>query len=144
MPVLRHIFDPATGSYHDVEVSQEVYDFFRRNAWAIRRNDTRFYTHEIQFSSLKGGQDDSFERFDEFSTSKSDPQELLCLEAEQARLINAFQGLSSDDQDLLYWLVIEGRSERWYGKRMNMHFMTIHNRKISALQRFQRLYLNLL
>lgn len=139
MPVLRHIYDSVTGTYHDVEVTQEVYDFYRRNTWAIRRNDTRFYAHEIQFSSLKGGLDEAFERFDEFLSQSLDPQDVLCEKAMSACLTAAFKQLSASDQHLLYYLVIKGYSERWYGQMMELHFMTVHNKKKRVLQQLKHI-----
>lgn len=136
MPVLRHVYDPTSGTYHDVEVTQEVYDFYRRNHWAIRRSNTRFYAHEIQFSSLKGGTDGAFERFDEFLSQSLDPQNIFCEDSEATRIADAFHQLPPADQHLLYYLIIEGRSERWYGGRMGWPQKTVHNRKHRALKRF--------
>lgn len=139
MPILRHIYDTATGTYQDVEVSQEVYNCYRRTGWSIRRNNARFYAHEIQFSSLIGGLDNAFENFDEFQSDNHDPQKIICQKEKDICLLKAFQQLSPADQHLLYFLVVEGCSERWYGQKMGLHFMTVHNRKKRALQRIRRL-----
>lgn len=139
MPILRHIYDSATGAYVDVEVTQEVYDFYRRNAWAIRRNNTRFYSHEIQFSSLIGGENDPFERFSEFLSLSDDPLNIICLNAETRKIIDAFQHLPYGDQHLLYFLIVEGYTEREYGKRMLVPQQTIHNRKRTALNKLKKL-----
>ena len=138
MPVLRHIYDSATGTFHDVEVTQEVYNFYRRNAWAIQRNNARFYAHEIQFSSLKGGLGDAFERFSEFLSCSSDPQQMLCDEAETLHIAAVFRQLPATDQHLLCCLLFDGCSERLYGKKMGLPQRTVNHRKCSALKRLSR------
>lgn len=140
MPILRHIYDSATGAYHDVEVSQEVYDFYRRDAWAMQRQDTRFYAHEIQFSSLVGGKDGAFENFSEFISREADPQGILCRRVDIKIIVEAFQSLSLPNQHLLYFLVVEGHTERWYGQKMGMHHMTVHNKKERALLQLYRFF----
>jgi len=139
MPILRHIYDSATGAYVDVEVTQEVYDFYRRNAWAIRRNSTRFYAHEIQFSSLVGGENGALECFDEFFSDRFNPLRILCKNAEARCLAEAFRRLSQSDQHILYFLVVEGHSERWYGKKVGLPQKTVHNRKCRALTTLQNM-----
>lgn len=42
MPILRHIYDSATSAYVDVEVTQEVYDCYRRTAWIIQKKTSVF------------------------------------------------------------------------------------------------------
>lgn len=138
MPILRHIYDPATGTHVDVEVSSEVYNCYRRTAWNIQKNNQRFYAHEIQFSSLIGGSDQAFENFREFLSLDGDPQQFLCDVTTRRMVAEAFQKLSPTDQRILRFLIIEGHSERWYGEKAGLHFMTVHNRKKRALLRLKR------
>lgn len=138
MPVLRHVYDPTSGTYHDVEVTQAVYNCYRRTAWNIQKNNQRFYAHEIQFSSLIGGINDAFENFSEFRSSAGDPQQLVCDAVTIQQVAEAFQRLSTSDRRILQLLVIEGHTERWYGDRTGLHFMTVHNRKMRALLRLKR------
>lgn len=138
MPVLRHIYDSATGTYHDVEVSQEIYNCYRRTAWGIQKNDKRFYANEIQFSSLIGGLNQAFENFDEFRTTAGDPQQILCDATMRRRILEAFQGLSPSERRILQLLVIEGHPEQWYADRTGLSQQTVHNRKKSALRKLQK------
>jgi len=138
MPVLRHIYDPASGIHHDVEVTKEVYNYYRRSSWAIRRNNARFYANEVQFSNLIGGLNDAFENFKEFRSLAGDPQKLLC-DAETCRMIaEAFQKLSPADQRILRLLIIEEHSERWYAGRTGIPQKTVHYRKRIALKKLHR------
>ena len=139
MPILRHIYNPASGSYQDVEVTQEVYNCYRRTGWRIQKNDQRFFAHEIQFSSLIGGGDSAFENFSEFHSLAHDPQHILCVSTEDLRIFEAFCKLSPSDQRILRLLVIEGNSERWYASRTGLPQQTVHNRKRNALRKLERL-----
>lgn len=138
MPVLRHVYDSASGTFHDVEVSREVYNYYRRSGWAMRRNNARFYANEIQFSSLIGGLNQAYEGFSEFRSLADDPQQLLCDVATIQSIAVAFQGLSPSDRRIIQLLVIEGRTERWYAERTGMPQKTVHNRKCAALKRLRR------
>lgn len=138
MPVLRHVYDSTSGTFRDVEVSREVYNYYQRSGWAIRRNNARFYANEIQFSSLIGGMNDAFENFSEFRSSAGDPQQLLCDEAVFQGIVEALLKLSPAEQRILRLLVIEGHTERWYAERTGMPQKTVHNRKCAALKRLRR------
>lgn len=129
MPVLRRIYDSATGAYHDVEVSWEIYNCYRRTAWVIQKNNKRFFANEIQFSSLIGGCNQAFENFSEFRTTAGDPQQILCDVAVRQRIAAAFQRLSPSERRILQCLVIEGHPEQWYADRTGLSQQTVHNRK---------------
>lgn len=139
MPILRHVYDPATGTYHDVEVTQEVYGFYRRSAWNIQKKNQRFYTNEIQFSSLVGGLNQAFENFSEFRSSAGDPQQLLCDTVTCRMIAEAFQKLSPADRRILRVLIIEGHTERWYAERTGLTQQSIHKRKKYALRRLRNI-----
>lgn len=139
MPVLRHVYDPTSGTYHDVEVTQAVYNCYRRTAWNIQKNNQRFYAHEIQFSSLIGGINDAFENFSEFRSSAGDPQKLVCDAVTIQQVAEAFPKLSPTDRRILQLLVIEGHTERWYAERTGLKQQSIHNRKKHALRRLRNI-----
>ena len=40
----------------DVEVSDEVYTYYKRTAWEIKNNNSSFYDHQIQYSMLNDRQ----------------------------------------------------------------------------------------
>ena len=98
MPVLRHIYDSVTGTYVDVEVGLEVYDCYRRMGWGIKYNDSRFYEHEIQFTSLVGN---AFENFREFLADELDPEHILCHGIPDQALFDALTQLTAAECYLL-------------------------------------------
>ena len=54
------VYNTLTARYESVCVSEEVYHVYMRTNWNIEDSNKRFYKHEIQFSSLTGGEDGAF------------------------------------------------------------------------------------
>lgn len=59
-------YDPATRKIERVTVTHEVYNAYRRSGWNIADNNQSFFKHEIQMSSLIGGEDGGYDNFREF------------------------------------------------------------------------------
>lgn len=103
-------YDPATRKIERVTVTHEVYNAYRRSGWNIADNNQSFFKHEIQMSSLIGGEDGGYDNFREFI---GDPEavdnavaERMLLEA----LYKALDQLSESDCDLIRALYFEGKS----------------------------------
>ena len=60
------VYNTLTSKYEDVSVSEDVYRVYMRTNWNIKDNARSFYAHEIQLSSLIGGDDGAYENFREF------------------------------------------------------------------------------
>lgn len=60
------VYDTITKKYVEIEVDDEIYTNYRQTGWAIENNNRTFYSHEIQFSMLKGSINGAFENFHEF------------------------------------------------------------------------------
>ena len=56
-------YDPATRKIERVTVTHEVYNAYRRSGWNIADNNQSFFKHEIQMSSLIGGEDGGYDNF---------------------------------------------------------------------------------
>ena len=50
-----NVYNTITKKYDEVEVSEELYNVYRRTGWNIENNDKRYFDHGIQMSSLIGG-----------------------------------------------------------------------------------------
>ena len=59
-------YDPATRKIERVTVTHEVYNAYRRSGWNIADNNQSFFKHEIQMSSLIGGEEGGYDNFREF------------------------------------------------------------------------------
>ena len=68
------VYNTLTSKYEDVTVSEEVYHAYMRTSWNIKDNTKSFYAHEIQLSSLIGGDDGAYENFREFIDTEHTPE----------------------------------------------------------------------
>lgn len=86
------VYNTLTSKYEDVTVSEEVYHAYMRTNWNIKDNTKSFYAHEIQLSSLIGGDDGAYENFREFIDTEHTPE--FCYIA-KCRRQAGFQGLNT-------------------------------------------------
>lgn len=138
MPVLRHIYDSVTGTHVDVEVSPEVYNCYCRMGRGIQHNNSRFYEHEIQFTSLLGSAKESFENFREFLADELDPEHILCRDIPEQALFDALTQLTAAECYLLQALVLDDYSERRFSQRTGLPQKTIQTRKTRAIRKLRR------
>ena len=87
------VYNTLTSKYEDVTVSEEVYHAYMRTNWNMKDNTKNFYTHEIQFSSLIGGEEGAYENFREFIDTEHTPE---CGYIAKCRRQAGLQGLNAD------------------------------------------------
>lgn len=68
------VYNTLTSKYEDVSVSEDVYHAYMRTSWNIKDNTKSFFAHEIQLSSLIGGEDGAYENFQEFVDTEQTPE----------------------------------------------------------------------
>ena len=86
------VYNTLTSKYEEVSVSEEVYRVYMRTSWNIKDNAKSFYAHEIQLSSLIGGDDGAYENFREFIDTEHTPE---CEYITKCRRQMGFQGLNT-------------------------------------------------
>lgn len=102
------VYNTFTGKYESVEVSEEIYRIYGNGKTANHDDDRRFFSHEIQFSGLIGGNEDAYEHFREFRTTDCDPQEILCESCMKESLAKALASLSADQKEDIMLAFYEG------------------------------------
>lgn len=122
------VYNTATGKIIDVEVTEEIYNTYRRSGWQIENNDSRFYLHEIQFSGLIGGEDGNFENFHEF-LSDDDTEAVISRDMLIADLIRILSALPDEDKDLIRALYFEGKTLRGYAEEIGALHIRVFRRK---------------
>jgi hypothetical protein len=128
-----NVYNTVTGSYEQIEVTEDVYLAYRRDEWNIIASNKRFYKNEIQFSGLIGGEDKAYENFREFISEASDPENLSLQILKIGMLIDALSGLSEDELALIKALFFDGKSGRRYAQETGEHFVSLHRRKEKIL-----------
>jgi RNA polymerase sigma factor (sigma-70 family) len=135
-------YDPATRKIERVTVTHEVYNAYRRSGWNIADNNQSFFKHEIQMSSLIGGEDGGYDNFREFI---GDPEavdnavaERMLLEA----LYKALDQLSESDCDLIRALYFEGKTLSEYGEEKGCAISTLSERRKRILRDLKKVLKN--
>lgn len=106
------VYSALTGQIEDIQVTEAIYNEYRRGGWTIERNDSRFRENEIPFSDLKGGLDGAFENFREFRSEEDNPAELTVRQLTLQQLRMALGSLDKPDQELLLDIFERGKTER--------------------------------
>ena len=132
------VFNTCTSKYEVVEVSQEVYDEFRRGEWRISKNDDKHSANETPFSSLVGGDDDAFENFGEFVDSTNTPEHLCIEQAQNEKLYATLNDLAEYDMRLIQSIFFDGMSEREYAELTYVCRNAVHKRKIRVLRKLKK------
>lgn len=131
------VFNTVTQKYEKVSISKEVYHAYKRTGWNIKDNNESFYAHEIQLSSLIGGEDGAYDNFSEFIDDSQNPELLFAQQEQIEELYAAINKLCNSDRELITAIYFEGMTERSYASKSGIPAMTVHDRKIRALKRLK-------
>lgn len=133
------VYDTITGQIVDVEVSQEIYEEYKRARWREAKNDRSFFDHEIQYSLLIGGKDGAFENFHEF-ISEGDPTAKAVIEKVLIKeVLTALGKLKVYDRRLIEMIYFENFTERECAKELETTQQNIHKRKERILYKIHKL-----
>lgn len=139
MKTLKGVYNTATGKYEEVDVSDEVYTAYTRSGWNIDDNNSSFYRHEIQISSLMGSENSNHENFHELISAERHTEYLAERRLWIEQIKNAIMLLSPDEQMLIRALFFEGMSEREYAKCLGIPQRTINNRKFRLISKLKKI-----
>ena len=131
------VYNHATRRFETVEVTKEVYHAYQRTEWNIDDNDTSFYAHEIQFSSLIGGSENAFQNFREFIDTENTPDKVIERSEMIAAVRRAISSLSPEDQELVWARFFDGITLRQYAQLKGVAHTTIHARERSILKKLK-------
>lgn len=133
------VYDTINKKYVDVEVTPEVYAAYMRTGWNIHDNNESFYKHEIQFSQLIGGNEGTFENFDEFITD-------LCTTSGRAITVTLVKStrscikmLKEHEVRLLTMIYYDGLTEQECALIIGTTRQNIHNKHRRILAKIHKL-----
>ena len=129
------VYDAASKNYQEVEVSDEVYTYYKRTEWAIKNNDKSFYDHEIQFSMLRGSSDGASENFHEFIVNENTAEKRIMSE----QLKKALKMLPSKDRELIDMLFYKEMTERECAAFYGISQKNINKKKRRILSKIHKL-----
>lgn len=103
------------------------------------KQETFVCDQEKQIAKFIPSREDSYERLQEndcqqFSAENVSVEDSVVLSDQISRLHIALEQLEDTDRQIIEAIYFEGLTERQLGERLNLHYMTIHNRKVRILR----------
>ncbi len=123
------VYDTISKKIVEVEVSDEVRTYYNRTQWNIGDNNESFYKHEIQFSALIGGHENTFENFREFMTDYDVEKETDCKMFVE-KLYNSLELLSESEHELITMLYFENKTKHECADLLHTAQQNIHKKNI--------------
>ncbi len=122
-------YNSVTKVYEEVEVSEAVYNFYRRSGWNIEDQERRIKKKEIPFSSLKGGDNETYENFEEFISSVGNPENIYLNSEQRKLLFFALSLLCKSEQSFIKAIYFQNKTEAEYAEEICTSQKTVHYRK---------------
>lgn len=129
-----HTYDPATRQIERVTVTREVFNACRRTAWNMKDNKKTFFKHEIQMSSLIGGEDGNYENFREFIVDRDEVDRVVAQRLLHDALHRALDELSEADYDLINATYFDGKTLAEYGTEKKLSVSSLCERRQRILR----------
>lgn len=133
-----NVYNPASGKYEDVEVTEEIYNAYRRTEWNIDKNDSKHSANATPFSNLIGGEDGAYENFSEFVNEDDNPLLIVTDKLSRQTLRRALNALSDEEYRLISAIYISGKSEREYTEETGIPQKTVNDRKRRVLIKIKK------
>ena len=124
-----HTYDPATRQIERVTVTREVFNACRRTEWNMKDNQEAFFKHEIQMSSLIGGEDGNYENFREFIVDRDEVDRIVAQRLLYDALHRALDELSESDYDLINATFFKGKTLAEYGAEKKLSVSSLCERR---------------
>lgn len=135
---IKGVYNTLTGEYENVEVSEEVYLAYTRTNWKTKNNSDAFFSHEIQMSSLIGG-DDNYENFHEFVSKERETEDTALSHCQSSVPRKAVDMLPKKEKAVIGALFFDGITEREYAKCIAVSQVGVHRQKQKALQKLKEI-----
>ena len=132
-------YNSVTKVYEEVEVSEVVYNFYRRSGWNIEDQEQRIKKKEILFSNLKGGDNEAYENFEEFISSVDNPENIYLNSEQRKLLFFALSLLCESEQSLIQAIYFQNKTEAEYAEEIGMSQQRVHYRKKRILEKIKQI-----
>lgn len=133
------VFNHASDRFETVVVTEEVFRTYKRTKWNIEDNNASFFEHEIQFSSLIGGNEDAFQNFQEFIDTENTPERVIERNEMIAAVHKAISSLPPDDRELVAARFFNGMTVRQYAKLKGVPRSTIYSQERCILKKLKKI-----
>ncbi len=132
------VYNPASGEYEDVEVTEAVYNAYRCTGWNMDKNDAKHSANSTPFSALIGGDDGAYENFSEFVSESDNPLLIVEDKLSPQKLRRALDALSDEEYRLISAIYTSGKSEREYAEETGIPQKTLNDQKRRILAKIKK------
>ena len=132
-------YNPCTMKNETVVVTEAVYHAYRRTAWGLENNDTSFFDHEIQQSSMSPNGEVSIESIRESIDPETDVAFIAERHEEAHCLHMAIHQLPPDEQELICCLFFQGLTNAEYGRLIGTTGQAVGQRKKRILKKLEEI-----
>ena len=132
------VWNTLTECYEEVMVTKELYDEYNRSHWKIKRNDKRFFEHEIQFSTLEDEDNESGDGNYEIADLEQAPETLLMKALQNEELKQALAQLSQEEVELFETLIHDNVNEEDYGVKIGISQQGVSKKKQKIIKKLKK------
>ena len=132
-------YNSVTKVYEEVEVSEAVYNFYRRSGWNIEDQERLVKKKEIPFSNLKGGDNEAYENFEEFISSVGNLENIYLNSEQRKLLFFALSLLYESERSLIQAIYFQNKTEAEYAEEIEMSQQRVHYRKKRILEKIKQI-----
>ena len=125
--------------YPNFKNSQEITKWKRIIHWKIKRNDKRFFEHEIQFSTLEDEDNESRDGNYELADLEQAPETLLMKALQSEELKQALAQLSQEEVELFETLIHDNVNEEDYGVKIGISQQGVSKKKQKIIKKLKKL-----
>jgi len=128
------VVDTFTGVEVEVEVTEAVFNEYRRGNWRIAKNNKKHADNSVPFSSLNREEGHSVDDFSEMADNTYNPENIMDVN----NLKSDVALLNSSEKDLIHALYYEKLSSREYAKRINRSQSWVQKKKFKILKKLNK------
>lgn len=136
------VYDTITKRPVDIEVTPEVFDEYLKLNWRIKKKNSSFYEHEVQFSMLISNSNSSLEGFKEFVSDPEDTVDKAVNAVITEDLNKCLHLLKPHEKKLIKMLFFDELTENECGTYFNCSQVNIHKAKHRVLSKLYKLLNN--
>lgn len=130
------VFNTMSQKEEEVEVSEKVYNEFRRGIWRIEKNEKKHTDHTIPFSALIIEDGSSENNIAEFVDMTYSPEAVF----DRRELLRTVCALAPKDRNLIIALFYYHMSSRRYAEKINRSQTWIQKRKWKILEKLKNFF----
>ena len=131
------VYNTITKKYEYVEVSEEIFNTYRRLNWNQKSNQKR-HKAEMPFCSLKCPEGSSIENFHEFSSNIDNPEKIIEEKSELELVSKSLKILTEKERKAFVLSVFYDISQSKIARLLNVNQSTVNRNLNRAIEKLKK------